>query len=180
VKSFHALPHFTGKAWQGGAKWPDAKLGWVQLTAEGGHPGNDTAHACIRRWIAPRAGTVAITGDLVHEPEEGDGVRAFIVSSRRGELKTISLHHAHAAMAVESIEVQAGDTLDFIVDLAASLNSNQFLWSPKITLQDAAPATVWDARQEFAGPTPLALQPLAPWAQYAQVLLLANEFSFVD
>ncbi len=36
-KSFHPLPHFTGAAWQGGPQWPDASLGWVQLTAKGGH-----------------------------------------------------------------------------------------------------------------------------------------------
>ena len=54
VASFEPLPHFTGAAWQGGAAWPDGKLGWVQLTAAGGHPGNDLAHAAIRRWTAPR------------------------------------------------------------------------------------------------------------------------------
>ncbi|MEZ6080283.1 MAG: hypothetical protein R3C56_32820 [Pirellulaceae bacterium] len=30
-----------------------SSLGWVQLSAEGGHPGNDTDHA-VRRWTAPR------------------------------------------------------------------------------------------------------------------------------
>jgi hypothetical protein len=32
VKSFTPLPHFTGTAWQGGPSWPDAALGWAQLT----------------------------------------------------------------------------------------------------------------------------------------------------
>ncbi|MEM7009877.1 MAG: DUF1549 and DUF1553 domain-containing protein, partial [Verrucomicrobiota bacterium] len=41
VTAFSVLPHFTGEAWQGGEKWPDASLGWVQLTADGGHPGNN-------------------------------------------------------------------------------------------------------------------------------------------
>ena len=41
VKSFEPLPHFTGEAWQGGKNWPDEKLGWAQLTAMGGHAGND-------------------------------------------------------------------------------------------------------------------------------------------
>ncbi|MBL9133620.1 MAG: DUF1553 domain-containing protein, partial [Verrucomicrobiaceae bacterium] len=34
VKSFTPLPHFTGHAWQGDEDWPNAKLGWAQLTAE--------------------------------------------------------------------------------------------------------------------------------------------------
>ncbi|MFO0941718.1 MAG: PSD1 and planctomycete cytochrome C domain-containing protein [Pirellulales bacterium] len=33
LKSFKALPYFTGSSWQGGAAFPDGKLGWVQLTA---------------------------------------------------------------------------------------------------------------------------------------------------
>src|SRR5688500_9782857 len=41
VKTFEKLPQFVGASWQGGPYMPDAKLGWVQLTAEGGHPGVD-------------------------------------------------------------------------------------------------------------------------------------------
>ena len=123
---------------------------------------------------------MAISGDLIHEPDVGDGIHAFIVSSRHGELKSVALHHAHAEMAVASVEVQSGDTLDFMVDIAGGLNSDQFLWSPKIASLDASPAGEWDAKKEFGGPAPAAMQTLAPWAQYVQVLLLANEFSFVD
>jgi hypothetical protein len=57
VKGFTPLPHFTGTAWQGGPSWPDQKLGWVQLTATGGHPGNDRQHAAIRRWTSSRQTT---------------------------------------------------------------------------------------------------------------------------
>ena len=42
-----------------------------------------------------------------------------------------------------------------------------------------ADAAKWDARAEFNGPLP-APQHLDAWEQYAQVLLLANEFAFVD
>jgi cytochrome c553 len=176
TKTFHSLPHFTGKAWQGGAQWPDGKLGWAQLTADGGHPGNDLAHACIRRWTAPRDGIVTIGGTLIHEPEEGDGIRALIVSSRHGEMKSVTAHHSRVEMSATGIAVELGDTLDFIVDIGGGLNSDQFLWSPTIAMADAA----WNAKSEFAGPPPPERHLLAPWAQYAQALLLANEFSFVD
>ncbi|MBU6401332.1 MAG: DUF1553 domain-containing protein, partial [Verrucomicrobia bacterium] len=62
VGHFERLPYFTGEAWQGGERLPDAKLGWVRLTAKGGHPGDDGEHAAIRRWVAPRAGTFCIEG----------------------------------------------------------------------------------------------------------------------
>jgi hypothetical protein len=162
-------------AWQGGGPWPGGETGWAQLTAEGGHPGNTRAHACVRRWVAPRDATVDIAGTLKHEPEQGDGVRGFIHSSRGGELKAATVHNSKAAMSATDIVVKAGDTIDFIVDIGGTLNSDQFLWAPVLT----EGATKWDARAEFSGPMP-APEQLTAWEQYAQVLLLANEFAFVD
>lgn len=175
VKSFTALPHFTGASWQGAASFPGGESGWAQLTAEGGHPGSTRAHACIRRWIAPRDATVNITGTLKHEPEQGDGVRAFIVSSRHGELKNATVHKSRADMSATNIVVRAGDTLDFVVDIGGTLSYDQFLWVPVITTDGAR----WDARAEFTGPLP-SPRLLTAWEQYAQVLLLANEFVFLD
>lgn len=175
LKSFTPLPHFTGSAWQGALPWPGGETGWAQLTAEGGHPGNTRSYACVRRWIAPHSATVEIAGTLKHEPEQGDGVRAFVISSRLGELKTAAVHKSETDMAVAHVAVQAGDTIDFIVDIGGTLNSDQFLWAPVIK----AGETTWNARSEFDGPRP-APSLLTPWEQYAQVLLLANEFAFID
>ena len=169
------MPHFTGSAWQGASAWPGGETGWAQLTADGGHPGNTRAHACVRRWVAPRDATVNITGTLKHEPEQGDGVRGFIVSSRDGELKAATVHKSKSAMTATNLVVQAGDTLDFIVDIGGTLSYDQFLWAPVIT----GDGDTWDARAEFTGPQPPP-QFLTAWEQYAQVLLLANESAFVD
>jgi len=175
LKSFTPLPHFTGSAWQGATAWPGGETGWAQLTAEGGHPGNTRAHACVRRWIAPSDVTVNIASTLKHEPEPGDGVRGFIVSSRHGELKAAKVHKSSTAISATNLTMKAGDTIDFIVDIGDTLNSDQFLWSPVIKDEK----TTWDARAEFNGPRP-APQYLTAWEQYTQVLLLANEFAFVD
>ncbi|MBL9134853.1 MAG: DUF1553 domain-containing protein [Verrucomicrobiales bacterium] len=175
LKSFVALPYFSGESWQGAANWPGGATGWAQLTAEGGHPGNTLAHGCIRRWVAPIDAVVRITGSLHHEPEPGDGVRAFIVSSRQGELKSANIHHAEVDMGLNDMSVKAGETIDFIVDIGGTLNSDQFKWAPKITSAEQA----WDARKDFTGPKPEPTY-LAPWEQYVQVLLLSNEFAFLD
>jgi hypothetical protein len=94
-------------------------------------------------------------------------------------LKRTTLRNGRAEMSAAHVEVRQGDTLDFIVDIGGTLNSDQFLWAPIISRVEAGPATTWDAKQEFTGPGPVEQQ-LEPWQQYAQVLLLANEFSFVD
>ena len=175
LKDFTPLPHFTGQAWQGGESWPGGLTGWAQLTAEGGHPGNSIAHACIRRWIAPSNITVSVSGTLIHEPEAGDGIRGFILSSRHGILHESVVHHSRSNLTLTDITLEAGDTLDFIVDIRGNLSHDQFLWTPRVT----AGEQVWDAGKQFNG-TPPAPRLLTPWEQYAQVLLLSNEFAFID
>lgn len=178
VTNFTLLPHFTGTAWQGGAAFPDGNLGWVQLTAAGGHPGNDRDHACIRRWTAPRAMALSVRSKLLHEPEPGDGIRAFVVSSRSGILSQAAIHKQQLEPAPCSVQVEAGETLDFVVDIGEQLNSDQFLWS--IELHEAGAVeqpVVWSSTVDF----PRAPNPeLTPLQQLAQVLLVSNEFLFAD
>ena len=184
VKTFTPLPHFTGHAWQGDEDWPNAKLGWAQLTAEGGHPGNNRQHAVVRRWIAPADGRYDLRSTLIHEPKVGDGIRAFVSHSRLGKLLGTKLHGSKADLSLTSIAFQKGDTLDFIADIDIGLNSDQFLWSPQLsTTQSIAgsggdtPAEVWDAKKDF---TASPKTTLTSWEQLAQVLMLSNEFMFVD
>jgi cytochrome c553 len=181
VTGLTVLPHFTGTAWQGGPQWPDPKLGWVQLTATGGHPGNDRNHAAVRRWTAPRAMTVGIRSKLIHEPEAGDGIRGFVVGSRAGLLGTAKVFAKSAELGVDAMAVEAGETIDFLVDIGDGLNSDQFLW--EIRLGELAPGdgekpvAVWDAKRDFPADT---TTPLNGWEQLAQAILCSNEFLFVD
>ncbi len=198
LKSFNPLPYFAGGslqdgknqggAWQGGANFPDGKLGWVQLTATGGHPGNDLAHACVRRWTAPGAMSVSIASTARHELDISDGVRCRIFSSRHGLLAEAIVKASQAELSVPKVDVQAGDTIDFVVDILKELSHDQHLWSPVIQQVSAADIAdtknaakvampKWDASRDFYGPATAQLSTLE---QLAQVLMLTNEFSFVD
>jgi mono/diheme cytochrome c family protein len=181
VKQFSKLPHFTGSAWQGGDKLPDAALGWVTLNAEGGHAGNDLAHAAIRRWQAPQDGAVKISGQLKHDTDKGDGIRGRLVSSATGQLGEWLIHNSKATTNVERVEVKRGDTIDFVVDRRGDLNSDSFTWAPRIRYIEGAGgyAGAWNAKSDFAGPQKQR-KPLTPWERYAQALLLSNELMFVD
>ena len=178
--SFTPLPHFTGDAWQGGPAWPDATLGWVQITAEGGHTGNDLAHSSVRRWIAPEQGTFHVTSEVIHEEAAGDGIRCHLLV--RGErVATAVVHNSRVKLSVEAVELSAGDTIDFVADVRDTLNSDQHLWAAEVsevpaTASDAAPRT-WDAASDFFGPQPAKL---SRFEQLAQILLISNETMFVD
>ena len=187
LNKFETLPFFTGTAWQGGAAWPDPALGWLQLTATGGHAGNTLKQPVVRRWVSPVKGTVSISGKVSHERAPGHGIRAYILSSRHGVLGSWTLHNKSAEAKRDNIAVQPGDTLDFIVSIHSSLNHNDFLWSPVIRMvgDDAIKdpngyAKEWSAEKDFAGNQTKELPPLDAWEKYAQVLLLSNEFVFVD
>ena len=178
VTGFTDLPHFTGEAWQGSEKWPDAKLGWVQLTAAGGHPGNDRNHAAVRRWIAPRSMTIEIASKLVHEPAAGDGIRAFIISSRIGKLAAASIHRKTVDLNIESLQVEKGETIDLVVDIGDVLNSDQYLWNITFTEKAVGESALrWNSETDF--PSNRILR-LTAWEQLAQTLLCSNEFLFVD
>ncbi|WP_437222936.1 PSD1 and planctomycete cytochrome C domain-containing protein [Planctomicrobium sp. SH661] len=185
VETFTPLPYFNGHAWQGGAQFPDAALGWAQLTAEGGHPGNDHQHAVIRRWTAPQDGVVAVESIIKHEVANGNGIRCWIISSRSGLLNQSLLHNSSQSTTIESVQVQAGETLDFVVDVNGQLNNDQYLWTVSIheklvtagAANDVSAGKNWNSKRDFIGPSTGLLK---PWEQLAQVLLLSNEFLFVD
>ena len=183
IVTFTPLPYFSGTAWQGGDSYPDTKLGWLQLSSTGGHPGNDLKHAIVRRWTATLDGNYAVHSKISHEPEVGDGIRAFVSHGTRGILRSATLFHSAEQIDVDTIAMIKGDTLDFTVDIRDGLNSDQFLWSPKISLTGMTGSggdtekQIFDAEKDFARESKSHLD---RWQQLAQVMMLANEFMFVD
>jgi Protein of unknown function (DUF1553)/Protein of unknown function (DUF1549)/Planctomycete cytochrome C len=181
VSDFRPFPRFVNQRW-GGAELPDSKLGWVHLTAGGGHPGQDQRHCAIRRWVAPLACEIEIRGTLEHPSDQGDGVRGWIISSRQGILKEWTVKHDKQPTAVDGLAVEPGETIDFVVDCLKSQDNDGFGWAPVIkTKQVAGAATgsvqVWHSVNDFSGPAP---PRLTGWEQLAQALLVSNEFVFVD
>ena len=110
-----------------------------------------------------------------------------IISSRAGQLGSWTLHNDKAETKIEALEVKAGETIDFVVDFNGNLNSDDFKWPPVVRTKDqgaGAPsgeyAVEWSAKKDFSGPPEPPPKPLSAWEKYAQVLLLSNEFMFVD
>ncbi len=192
VVAFQAFPHWTGENWQMGPKLPHPQFGRLMLNAEGGHPGRDLQHAAIRRWVAPWDGTVAIHGTLTAPPFfstagiVGDGVRGHVVSSRLGELGSWIVHVGFAETKIERVEIKQGDTIDVVVDCRSDPQYDSFTWAPTIRLLKLSTGggsgsqTEWDAAMQFNGPEEKAAPPLTRWEKYAQVLLMSNEFLFID
>lgn len=175
--AFTPLPYWTGTEWQGGPVRPDPKTGWVLLKATGGHPGPSPQFMAIRRWTAPRAAAIAISGTLSRKADVGDGIRARVVVRGKSVAGDWTIERAgEVATAVERVSVAAGETVDFIVDCRATQSSDAFGWVPELRALDGASA-VWNAQSGFEGPRAPRLD---AWGKFAQVLLASNEFVFVD
>ncbi len=152
VTGFAPLRHWTGSSWQGGEKLPDPKLGYVFLSATGGHP--SLKLAAIRRWVAPRGGTVAITGNLGHPSKNGDGVRGSVVSSRTGVAGQWIAQTGGIETKVGAITVEKGDTIDFVVDCRSNQTSDSFSWEANVAWNSNQGKTLAaNSKTDFHGPS---------------------------
>jgi hypothetical protein len=175
---FQPMPHFAKDTWQGGAALPDPAIGWTFVNATGGHPG-DTGHAAIRRWTAPAAGKLHIEGVLGHSQPNSDGVRGRIVASRSGVIGAWDVIRSQAATNPPPIAIQKGDTIDFVTDSRANVESDAFNWTVtlRLTTSDKDPGQLWESTTGFHGPL---TAPLTRWQELAQILIMSNEFAFID
>ncbi len=150
VKSFRPFPYWNDDAQaQGGPRVPDPAIGWAVLHARGGHPSN--RYAVVRRWIAPRAGTIAAAGTLTHPNAPGNGIRARVVHKARVHGEWLS-HNSTIETQVENISVQPGDTMDFVVDARGRDGSDNFIWTVEVRYVDGSGDDVWRSAVDFGPP----------------------------
>jgi hypothetical protein len=179
---FQPLPFFTGAQWQGGTKLPDDRLGWVMLSADGGHPGLQ-GWSAIRRWTSPTAGTLKMLGTLAHASDQGDGVRCQVVSDRQGRLQEWTAFSESKSTELVGIAIEAGEAISFVTDCRESLSHDSFDWKLELRLRGSSETNsdtnekVWRSDTDFRGPMSIPLEALPA---LAQVLLMTNEFLFVD
>ena len=146
---FTPLPHWTGSSWQGGESLPDETLGWCLLNAQGGHP--HKGHAAIRCWTASSSAQMRIEGQLGHGSDQGDGIRGRIYSSRLGLLGDFRVQNGEAATALETVAVEPGDRLSFVVDCCDDHGFDSFRWPVTITETGNGQGS-WSSSKEFGGP----------------------------
>ena len=149
---------------------PDPKFGWLMWNATGGHPELDKS--AVLSWKAMEDGELTIEGVLKVPTPNGNGVRGRVMRSDGTVLGEWPVDQGkESATRLTGVKVKAGEHLWFVVDSRGEHSHDSFNWAPR--LSDAR-GEVANAKDEFGG---LGLKPLA---QLAQVLLLSNEFFFVD
>lgn len=168
------LPHRDNKTWCGGPDMPDPVLGYALLHDQGGHPGSQTNQMVIRSWTAPETMRVTVQGRVSVPSKQSNGVEAWVTSSRTGLLKhLVVLPVVPLDIGLTDLTVEAGETLHFVVGNHGANSFDSFLWAPTIQSESRR----WAAADAFTAEPGTRISPLG---QLAQVLLLSNEFAFVD
>ncbi|MCO6047702.1 PSD1 and planctomycete cytochrome C domain-containing protein [Aeoliella sp. ICT_H6.2] len=175
---FEPLPHFMENRWQAKGNFPaDQQFGYVSVSPTGGHPGQSPEMSSIRRWTAPREGTLVIEGELHRPEQQGDGVDGLIVSSHQGIVGQWTVEHGTQSTPVRLETVAPGEHIDFVVACRQNDAYDSYQWRATVTLETTGDRQTWHTEQGFHGP---AAEPLDLWSQLAQVLLMSNEFLYVD
>jgi len=180
LSGFTKLSYVKEGQYQGGEQLPDAKIGWVFLNATGGHPGNNLEHVAVIRWIAPANMTVSLNGTLKHGLKQGNGIRGRILGNGKPLAGPWVLHNKSVATTLKHVAIKQGETIDFVVDINNALGFDSFTWSPEIVIESTTVKLKrdhWTYTKDFQTLPP---EPVSPWQNMAHVLLLSNEFQFID
>ena len=191
VAKFRPFGVWVDEKWQHASMLPAPEGGRAGLSAAGGAPGDDLSSAVVRRWVSPVSGKIKISGSLNHAMSAAawrfnysNGVRGWVVSDRKGVLANWTAQGVKVSTDIEGLKVEPGEVIDFVVDARDDYVQDDFTWAPEIEQMLTAEekkqgmeAVRWSASDDFRGPVD---EPLTSWERLAQVLLLTNEFAFVD
>ena len=180
LKDMHKRP-----TWSHTGTIPDPQWHYAMIHESGGHaPADDLV--CTMRWVAPKDAMLEINSDLSRDSERGNGVRGLIVSSRTGlAAETMATPKNKKVPLNAKIAVKKGDVLDFAVSSEGETDSDSYNWTVRINAinADGSVTELTNSRSDFCGAERWPLnraKPQSPLAQLAQVLIMSNEFMFVD
>ncbi len=182
VSDFQPFAVFKDKRWQAKDKYPDdGTFGYASLIDNGGHSMRGADGGVVRRWTAPVAGDVTIAGMIGHREKRGDGVQAIVWCGNE-QLYSEVRHGENRKFGPLKTRIEKGQTIDFVINRGDSDSFDSFVWQATIKLvTESGQEFETDSAEDFKGPGgSRASRPLDRLEQLAQVLLMSNEFAFVD
>jgi hypothetical protein len=182
VTSLEPFAHFTGDRWQASSEFPvDSPAGYAFLGREDGHTPRGSDRAVVRRFTAPFDADVTVRGQVGHRDKQGDGVELSIWIGDDRKFKETQKSNNRPIGGLKG-KVKKGQSIDFVVSPGGSDSFDGFFLRASVDLVGSDGNAI-DSRsvKDFSGPTTAAAaEPLDRFEQLAQVLLMSNEFAFVD
>ncbi len=182
ITAVEPMPVYSDNRWQKESTFPSqTDAGYAFVSKDSGHAPRSLNLGVLRRWTSPISGMVELKAVVEHSNEAGDGIDAMIMINSEviwGE----KCHSGRRSLDSLQRHIAAGQTIDFVAMAGASDNSDSFRWTIQMTVHgDDGSSLVADSQADFSGPfESRAQEPLGRLEQLAQVLLMSNEFAFVD
>ncbi len=179
---FSALKQYRDGRWQASDEFPTkAPFGHAFLGKTGGHTTSDPSLGVIRRYTAPQNETVTLEGQVHHKSKQGDGV-TFSIQANGKQVYTSTQLNSEQRHGPHSIKLNAGDVIDLIATAGRTSSFDSFEWTATIKVERAqGQGTERDTVKHFSGPFETEkVQSLDRLEQLAQILILSNEFAFID
>src|SRR3989338_4613507 len=105
----------TSNSWRGLEVFSPPRVNWNRLWASKGHP--ERTLDVVRRWVAPGAGTIHITGNASDGFPTGDGVDVFI--KKNGAILwqgTVENENTAGIIYDINTSVSSNDNIDFVIN----------------------------------------------------------------
>ncbi|SDW81342.1 carbohydrate-binding protein [Paenibacillus sp. CF384] len=117
------------------AKWKETS-GYPYVRDAFFHP--ETTYDAVKKWVAPQAGNVDITGNVIKVNASSNGVVAKIFKNTTQLWSaTVTPSADVTPSGVSNIHVEAGDALYFVINANGNMNFDETSWSPVITMTTA-------------------------------------------
>ena len=176
---FSALERYRDGRWQASDEFPTtAPFGHAYLGKSGGHTTSDPSLGVVRRYTAPQNETITLEGNIRHKSDQGDGV-TFVIHVNGQEVYESTQLNSQQTHGPHQFRLKAGDTVDLIATPGRTSSFDSFEWTAK--LQTANAQEERDSMKHFSGPfEKKKIQSLDRLEQLAQILILSNEFAFID
>lgn len=182
ISDFSALEQYRDGRWQASDEFPTtAPFGHAYLGKNGGHTTSDPSLGVVRRYIAPQNETVTLEGRIRHNSDQGDGV-TFSIHANGQRLYESTQLNSQQKHGPHSIKLKAGEVIDLIATSGPTSSFDSFEWTAKMQIVPAqGQKAERDTMKHFSGPFATEkIQALDRLEQLAQILILSNEFAFID
>ena len=182
LSAFSELKEYHDGRWQASDKFPTtAPFGHAFLGKNGGHTPSDPALGIVRRYTAPQDESITLEGMISHNSDKGDGVN-FVIQTNSQNIFEATLLNSRRSHGPHKIELKAGDTIDLVATSGPTSSFDSFEWTAKLqVVPTQGNRAERDTSKHFSGPYEKEMvQSLDRLEQLAQILILSNEFAFID
>lgn len=176
LTKFQKFDFYKAEVWRFKGKFPHEKYEYASLRKDGGHPGGN--FPVVTRMTVFLGGVVKFNGELHHPDKNGNGVMAYFY---RNGSEIGKWHSKHNRKLTElTLEVKAGDIIDLAVGPNGDHGFDTYHWRKKIILNQGGSDYEIDFNNSFGNKQGAESNNFSVWDALAQVMLMSNEFLYVD